>query len=161
MLKQQKTNVGFRPELTKELKEELEKKGLLTGSTVFGGRTKDSDVDFVLIEDKNFMTRLNPYLCPASGSVNDGCNYQAFYARYKGWFLNLIVVKEQKYFDSWEKAHNLFINLVGASDTFKELAKNKDFRCKQFQLLRDTFGWEDYTPDEEEFIFWEQPSADI
>lgn len=130
------------PELPRQLLKKLDKIGLRTGSAVFGGWIKGiSDIDYILVKDDDFLEEISEYIINAGGSVNDGASFYAYYAKYEKYYLNLIVVEEKKYFDAWKDAHNLLMGLIKHSPTFKELIKEKEFRVKQFQLLRETFGW--------------------
>ncbi len=127
-------------ELPKELFDLVKKKGLVTGSIVFGGYKEGSDVDFIIFKGDFDFEKFNKYITPASESVVGGSFY-AFYGRYKDFLLNFIVTKDQSQFDAWKKAHNLVVEMVDKSETFAELMKEKKFRVKQFQMLRDHFGW--------------------
>ena len=129
-------------ELPNDLFIKVRKIGLLTGSAVFGGWVENiSDVDYIFVEDKNLMNELAQYIVPASGSVKKGTSFRAFYANYLDFRLNLIVVKDQKHFDAWKEAHDLTVSLIENNEVFKVLMKVKKFRVKQFQLLREVFGW--------------------
>ena len=128
-------------ELPRKLFDKINNVGLLTGSKVFGGWKKGSDIEYIFVKDLDLMKELAKYIIPASGSVSDESSFYACYARYKGSNLNFIVVEHQKHFDAWKDAHDLVITLIETNEVFKVLMEIKEFRVKQFQLLREVFGW--------------------
>jgi len=131
-----------KPELTKELFLKINDVGLLTGSKVFGGwNKKHSDVDYIFVYEKELCDELLEYSVNATGSVSDDHTFCASYAKYKDFNLNFIIVKDQASFDSWKKAHDMVIEFNEKSSVFADLMKDKLFRVKQFQLIREYYGW--------------------
>ncbi len=142
--------------LPKSYLNEMKEFGLITGSVVFGGWTKESDIDIIFVRNNKFMAKIQNYIIPASGSINDGANFYAYYAKYEDFYLNLIVTENEDQFNVWKKSHNLLMDLKKHSPLFAKQLENKEFRVKQFQLFRETFGWGD---DEKGSI--ETPGEDI
>ncbi len=136
-----KNQLALKESIPEHLDFKLSTLGFLTGSTVFGGVTKDSDIDIVLKYNNQLINELKDYLVPS-------CNYEFNKARFFSCYIkihekifNLLFFKKDIDYTAWKKANKLLINLLKGNEELQELIKDKKFRVELFTLLRNNYGF--------------------
>ena len=128
-------------DITKELNDEIFEKCLQTGSTIFGGVTETSDIDFILTDTEDeLFNKLKPFGIIVMNYDIPDMVFRTMYVKYKKDIFNIIFVKDEKFFVIWEKAQYLFLELNKNSE-FKRMIQKKEFRISIFETFRNFYGW--------------------
>lgn len=136
------TTLDEKQPIPDDLFNKILKKGNATGSFIMGGYDENkSDIDFIILDDDNLFNLLKPYSVNSCDYDMNGVSFRPIYVRTKNNTLNLIFVKDQSNIDAWLTAQKLCVKLSAISYEYSKLMNNKEFRIKQFELLRNQFGW--------------------
>ena len=139
MDKEIQTALKNKEPIPKEIEIYIRKKGMITGSRVFGGFTSgESDID-VIVNMRTFpwcFDDLIPYGYYVTHDYR-GDGYQSIYVnvRYSKHIHNLLLVFEN--YKAWCWATQQLKQVKKESPGMKELLKSKDLRVALFEVLKE------------------------
>jgi len=126
----------------KELMDRITTEGYATGSFIMGGyKERTSDIDIIILDNTDLFDCIKPYSIPSPHYHMEDVVFSSIYVKSKSIIFNLLFVKDQNNIDAWLTAQKLCVRLNVESTEFRILMDGKDFRVKQFEMLKNYFGW--------------------
>lgn len=137
---------------TPEVLNMIYNEGKITGSSLWGVMTEESDIDVVLPPDcsLSFQEVINEhegryiYVHEDEKDENEFSHYfqdqfQSCYVKLDKQIFNLLFMHKQDYFDAWNYATDRMCALVKEDKDFQERIRNKETRVALFERFKRVY----------------------